>query len=939
MKLIRPQSVSAATYTRASDATYYDADGVLQTASSDVLRISYEPPDNAPLVLVEAAATNLILYSEDETNAAWDKTELGGVTANDLAAPDGATTADLIYEKASAAGVPEQHYDVQQITVAGLDNSLTYSRFVVPAGRDYVNLAAISATNGDNGFNATFSLTGDGSLVFGEGRGDGTYTGATIQKLVDGSYRCSIAGVPSAGDAGTTVNCLTRIASGTDRARSWSALTNKTFTRASTGYGLTADDVLAPFASGDPRITDRGLLIEGASTNLQAYSQDFTNRTKTGITVVADDAVAPDGTMTADKLVCSAGTGVNRVYRSTASLAGQKKARSLFIKPAPASGATVLYLASDTGADVYIDLTTGHVLSGSASVAVLASGWWKIDYPWSPVVDDASDNHFIYLTNRLSNSPSPAFTGAEYVHVWGEQIEVGAAATSYIPTTTATATRQADAARLDSLAITAPFTLYMEADLAASAGVVDTFATLSVAGDANNRIRLSRNAAGNAEASIKSAGSTTATLQSGAIGGGSVQIAISHDGTNLRLSVNGAAATTVADPPVGALSRINLGATESNTLQLGGYIRRLAVLAEAKTATELGDMTGEPGYTASGDEVVLFDAGGDGINYVGDGSSGLHVWGAQGEAGSAPTSYIPTTSATESRAADVLGGAGLIYSNVAEDDYPDYDAGSTYDAADRVISGHHIYESAVGSNVGNPVTDTDFWIDLGATNRWKMFDESVGSQTINADDVTIAFKTTGRADSVALLSLSATQARITITDTDNALIHDSTHSLTSTTGIDNWWSYFFEPYELLTDLVVTDLPPVANSTFLISLTRATGDVECGACILGLQKTFGTTALGARVGIQDYSVKTTDEFGNFTILERAYSKRANFTVLVDNAAVDGLVRLLAAYRATPAVYIGSETYSSAILYGFYRDFTMEISYPNQSLCTIELEGLA
>ena len=61
-------------------------------------------------------------------------------------------------------------------------------------------------------------------------------------------------------------------------------------------------------------------------------------------------------------------------------------------------------------------------------------------------------------------------------------------------------------------------------------------------------------------------------------------------------------------------------------------------------------------------------------------------------------------------------------------------------------------------------------------------------------------------------------------------------------------------------------------------------------------------------------------------------------LANIGAVDEIVNLLAEYRATPIVYIGSDAYASTIVYGFYKDFTVVIAYYLKSICNLEIEGL-
>lgn len=290
--------------------------------------------------------------------------------------------------------------------------------------------------------------------------------------------------------------------------------------------------------------------------------------------------------------------------------------------------------------------------------------------------------------------------------------------------------------------------------------------------------------------------------------------------------------------------------------------------------------------------------------------------------------------------------AALVSSNVTEADYAAWSSGTTYASGTRVIvttpDVHKIYESVQGSNTNHdPITDTTatWWLEISATNRWKMFDGSVGSQTTNATSIAVVVTADGRADSVALLNVSAATVRVTMTDAVEGVVYDQTEDMVSDSGITDWYAYFFEPIERKSDIVFGGMPPYSDAQISITLTDTGATAACGECIIGLSKEIGTTDYGAQVGIQDFSIKAADEFGTYTITERSYANRGTFTVWVDAGYVDALKKLLAAYRATPVVYIGSDDYAATIIYGFFKDFSIDIAYSQKSICSIELEGLS
>lgn len=297
------------------------------------------------------------------------------------------------------------------------------------------------------------------------------------------------------------------------------------------------------------------------------------------------------------------------------------------------------------------------------------------------------------------------------------------------------------------------------------------------------------------------------------------------------------------------------------------------------------------------------------------------------------------------RPADILD-ANLISSNIAENDYPNYSATTTYGLGARVIvvaaNIHYVYQSVAGSNIGHdPLLDSlttpVYWSRVGPTNRWTMFDKSITSQSTNPGTISTTLKTGNRVDSVSLLNSDAASVQIIQTDVTDGEVYNKTYSLVSSSGINNWYGYFFEPIVRVKDFSVSDLFPYNDATIQVIIT-APGTVGIGGLVLGLSRDFGNIFYGASVGIQDYSVKSQDVWGNYSITQRAFNKLADWSLLVDNSKIDQLQTILAGYRATPVVYIGSELYGSTIIYGFYADFKITIQYPTQSLCSMSLKGL-
>lgn len=269
-----------------------------------------------------------------------------------------------------------------------------------------------------------------------------------------------------------------------------------------------------------------------------------------------------------------------------------------------------------------------------------------------------------------------------------------------------------------------------------------------------------------------------------------------------------------------------------------------------------------------------------------------------------------------------------------------YVAGTTYALNDIVRYNSRLYTSLVASNVGNqPDISPTKWLDSGPDNKHAMFDNNVGTATTATSPLVVVNKPGVVFNSLAYLNLTGTSLNVKIqNNTGGPEVFNRTIPLDDTSILD-WYMYYFEPYDLLTEVVITDIPPYTNGVITTTLT-GTSAVQIGSIIYGTVYKIGGTQYGASVGIKDYSVKNTDDFGNTTFVQRAFSKRMDAEIYVDSERLNFNYKLLSELRAIPSVWIGSEDvqYKSLIVFGYYRDFNVTIRYPTYSLCSLQIEGL-
>jgi len=192
----------------------------------------------------------------------------------------------------------------------------------------------------------------------------------------------------------------------------------------------------------------KGLLIEETRANLLLNSAAIgaaSWNALSGATVSANIITAPDGTLTADKLVEDTSNGAHRTGQDVVTTAAAHT-YSVFLKPAGRNFALLYTNVGNVG--ISVNLTTGATsavpgLSAPTTTVITPwrDGWFRCAITFTATA--ATNTMYVFL---CSDATTFTYTGdgTSGAYIWGAQLEVGAFATSYIPTTTTSLTRNAD---------------------------------------------------------------------------------------------------------------------------------------------------------------------------------------------------------------------------------------------------------------------------------------------------------------------------------------------------------------------------------------------------------------------------------------------------------------------------------------------------------------
>jgi hypothetical protein len=383
-------------------------------------------------------------------------------------------------------------------------------------------------------------------------------------------------------------------------------------TRATTATRFNSAGLIESVASGVPRLdyyTSGGtagcpaLLVEPSAQNSLLQSETFnTTWAPLGLNAFGSGSVAnstgttdPFGGTNSDYIQETAASGTHIIVQAPAGqVSGTTVTLSCFAKSAQRTQINLFNNGGGLG-NATFNLTAGTatLVNGvSASIQNYGNGWYRCILTYTPGLT-GNFNVQIRLADASGNT-SYTGTGTSGLYVFGAQLEVGSVATSYIPTTAAAVTRNADVVSLSGAVSgcvgQTEGTIYAEVDLRTFTlnsrilGISDGTSAnrIELLINTNSRIRLL-----SVQTSVDQVDLSTAINQPVGI----YKVAVGYAANNYVFYVNGVQIATDTSASVPSTSQVNLGSSFANGAQFTDRIRAAALYTTRLSDSELAALT------------------------------------------------------------------------------------------------------------------------------------------------------------------------------------------------------------------------------------------------------------------------------------------------------------------------------------------------------------
>lgn len=362
----------------------------------------------------------------------------------------------------------------------------------------------------------------------------------------------------------------------------------------SSGFIATVNADLPRFDYDPVTLQPRGLLIEEARSNLLLQSQTFETASwaKTLSTVSSNAANGPDNALTADKFIPNNGATLSGAITSqdiskaasaityTYSVFGKSDGFDRILLRCQDSGGSVnranVTVNVSTGAIVTAAAVAGTFTNASAKVTIYGNGYFRIELTFTSSTDT-------FLRSQIYALDSVASTGdgVKGILIWGAQLEAGTFATSYIPTTTTSLTRNADGVSMTGTNFSSWFNATRGAfvasfDVLRPSGFSCIYSA-NIGGTGYNESILQSAFSSTVDSYIYAGGIQQTRLLSGVISANTLaKTGMSYAAANFAIATNGTGLQTQLSGslPVG-MNRLQIGATPNVDNFLNGHIVKL----------------------------------------------------------------------------------------------------------------------------------------------------------------------------------------------------------------------------------------------------------------------------------------------------------------------------------------------------------------------------